>query len=377
MRVYKRGDVYWFELVFNGERIQRSTKSKNQRLAGQIASAYHTALIKGEVGIVERKPAPAFDVAMKAFLSWSAHEHAEHPNTTVRSKTSSKPLLRYFKATPLDRISADDVETYKSKRSSERAQRTKRRLRPATVNRELACLREMFNFTLKGHPELRNPVSKVGVKLLAEDNLQDRVLNFAEQRAYLAAASELLADVAGIMLETGCRPGEVYALRVSEVNLDEGFFRVVKAKTKAGKRRIELTAECRRILTKRIASVGTGYIFPHEDDAKRHIPKVDTQHTAAMRSSKVKRFRLYDLRHTWATRAAESGIDLVTLAAMMGHSRIQMVMRYAHPSQLHQTSAMEKLAAFNVTKEAKEKARTASEEASRDNPGLHIVARTA
>jgi hypothetical protein len=36
--------------------------------------------------------------------------------------------------------------------------------------------------------------------------------------------------------------------------------------------------------------------------------------------------------------SAMSGIDLVTLAAMLGHSRIQMVLRYAHPTQEHQSS---------------------------------------
>jgi 4-amino-4-deoxy-L-arabinose transferase-like glycosyltransferase len=58
--------------------------------------------------------------------------------------------------------------------------------------------------------------------------------------------------------------------------------------------------------------------------------------------------RLYDLRHTWVTRAAMSGIDLVTLAAMLGHSRIQMVLRYAHPTQEHQTKSMEQLERFNA-----------------------------
>ena len=42
------------------------------------------------------------------------------------------------------------------------------------------------------------------------------------------------------------------------------------------------------------------------------------------------------------------GIDLVTLAAMLGHSRIQMVLRYAHPTQEHQTKAMELLEQFNA-----------------------------
>ena len=43
-----------------------------------------------------------------------------------------------------------------------------------------------------------------------------------------------------------------------------------------------------------------------------------------------------------------SGIDLVTLASMLGHSRIQMVLRYAHPTRDHQTKAMERLEQFNV-----------------------------
>jgi integrase len=56
-------------------------------------------------------------------------------------------------------------------------------------------------------------------------------------------------------------------------------------------------------------------------------------------------FRLYDLRHTFATRAAEAGVDLVTLASLMGHSRIQMVMRYAHPTEEHQINAIRKIEA--------------------------------
>ena len=43
------------------------------------------------------------------------------------------------------------------------------------------------------------------------------------------------------------------------------------------------------------------------------------------------------------TRAVEAGIDLVTLAAMLGHSKINMVLRYAHPTQEHQAKAMDKM----------------------------------
>ena len=95
-------------------------------------------------------------------------------------------------------------------------------------------------------------------------------------------------------------------------------------------------------------------MFPCDSDAKRSIPKVNNAHDRAVRDSKVAPFRLYDLRHTWATRAAMSGIDLVTLAAMLGHSRIQMVLRCAHPTQDHQTQAMEQLERYNTVQQIAE-----------------------
>jgi integrase len=80
------------------------------------------------------------------------------------------------------------------------------------------------------------------------------------------------------------------------------------------------------------------------------IVKVNNSHNRALKRSGVRYFRLYDLRHTWASRAAMAGVDLVTLAAMLGHSRIQMVLRYAHPTEEHQFQAMRKIEAFAVAK---------------------------
>lgn len=73
--------------------------------------------------------------------------------------------------------------------------------------------------------------------------------------------------------------------------------------------------------------------------------KVNAAHASALRQCNVARFRLYDLRHTWATRAAEAGVDIVTLAAMLGHSRLAMVTRYVHPGEQHQAAAMQKIQA--------------------------------
>jgi len=54
-------------------------------------------------------------------------------------------------------------------------------------------------------------------------------------------------------------------------------------------------------------------------------------------------FRLYDCRYTFATRAVESGIDLLVLSSILGHSNLKMVMRYAHPSEKLKADAIKQI----------------------------------
>jgi len=152
--------------------------------------------------------------------------------------------------------------------------------------------------------------------------------------------------VATLMLETGMRPEEVYRIQPENVNLAGGFLVNPYGKTKAARRRVPLTVTARNVLTRRMAGLETPFLFPCDTDPARPVPKVNNAHDRAVKVSKVAPFRLYDLRHTWATRAAESGIDLVTLAALLGHSKIQMVLRYAHPTQEHQARSVERMEQF-------------------------------
>ena len=113
--------------------------------------------------------------------------------------TSSKPPLLYFGNMPLDRISPDSVEKYKIARSrqkkapqgkkSSKAHKAAKQLRPATVNRELACLKHLFTRNQELIPQ--NPVSRV--KFLEENNEQLRVLTRDEENLYLLAASQPVA----------------------------------------------------------------------------------------------------------------------------------------------------------------------------------------
>ena len=265
--------------------------------------------------------------------------------------TVRKPLLKHFEGVPLDKIGVEEVDRYKHMRLHQR--RTTRikggrkpgkgYIKPATVNRELACLRMVFNHAIKAKIPVENPIQKNAAKLMRENNEQTRVLSFDEQAKYLAAATPMLRDVATLMLETGMRPEEIFRVLPENVHLEKGSLYNPYGKTKAARRWIRLTAAAQLVLERRLKNRKGLYPFPHKKNPNKPLPNVHSAHRRAREASKLAPFRLYDLRHTWATRAAEAGIDLVTLAAMLGHAKINMVLRYAHPTQEHQTKAMEKM----------------------------------
>jgi integrase len=77
-------------------------------------------------------------------------------------------------------------------------------------------------------------------------------------------------------------------------------------KTKAARRRVPLNSIAVDIVKRRMEVAEGAFLFPHKSDKDRPMVKANNAHTRALKASKVKRFHIYDLRHTWATRAAES-----------------------------------------------------------------------
>jgi integrase len=118
--------------------------------------------------------------------------------------------------------------------------------------------------------------------------------------------------------------------------------------TKTARRRVPLSRKPADVLTSRLINTGGEYLFPGMKTVKNansHIIKLKNADRGAMNRCGLEPFRLYDLRHRFATRAAGAGVDLFTLASLLRHSRIQMVIRYAHPTEEHQINAIRKIEA--------------------------------
>jgi len=345
MHVYKRKDskYYWHKFEYQGVAYRGSTGTRSRREAEGIASKARLDVIEGKYDIKRQKKAPLFKNAMASFLEHCRRHNADR--TALRYEASLKPLSEAFGEKPLNAVTADAIERYKTARLAGE-------LKPATINAELRCLKTMFNHFVRLDVVASNPVTRV--KLLTENNQRMRVLNFEEERLYLAACPQPLYDIAVLMIETGMRPEEIFRMRRENVNLDAGTIFNPHGKTKAARRTLSLTRRAAEVLRGRVDGAAGDYIFPLDGDPEKSMIRVDWLHLGALKDSGVARFRLYDLRHTFATRAAESGVDLVTLAALLGHSNIQMVMRYAHPQAEHKANAIRKMEEFQTAKQMEE-----------------------
>ena len=73
----------------------------------------------------------------------------------------------------------------------------------------------------------------------------------------------------------------------------------------------------------------------------------------------IEDFHWHDLRHTFASRLVMAGVDLRTVAQLLGDRTLQMVMRYAHLSQSHELAAVERLCNTGEGNEKRTATRTA------------------
>jgi site-specific recombinase XerD len=92
----------------------------------------------------------------------------------------------------------------------------------------------------------------------------------------------------------------------------------------------------------------------------------------AVAEAGLKDFTWYSLRHTFASRLTMAGVDLRTLAELMGHQTIQMTMRYAHLAPSDTLAAVERLVAPSVLPPV---TRRASPTATRTAPNIKVPRR--
>jgi integrase len=223
---------------------------------------------------------------------------------------------------------------------------TGRKRSSATANRYLISLSSCLSFGRKRLKWLgSNPAS--GVEKEREPRGRVRFLSRpvdgddSELERLLAAcrqsSSADLYDLVVLAIWTGCREGELTALRKSWVRLSEGGFTLPAESTKTK----------REIVEKRIKSGGSDYLFAASPGKSSSTEPAFPRWAwnTALRRARIADFRFHDLRHTHASYLAMSGATERELMESLGHSTPAMASRYAHLANEHKRHVASRLEA--------------------------------
>jgi integrase len=250
-------------------------------------------------------------------------------------------ILRVMGRKALDEINQGDVAALRRGLIDEG-------LSPSSVNRHLATVRSMFNLAIKWQL-LAGPNPAASPGMLRErqrDSFLDADQTQALVRALDADRCPDSAAALALLAVTGARKNEVLRATWDLVDLERGVLTVPKERSKSRKARyIALSPYAVAILRRQLlrSVAGNPHVFPSR---RRALRPLEDLRGAWARATKVAGLpaglRIHDLRHSFASVLANSGIPLNEIGTLLGHSQLSTTQRYAHhaPQRLIATAGI-------------------------------------
>ena len=320
MGLFKRGSVWWMSFTYQGKQYRETTETQDPKLAKRIFDK-----VKGEIAEgkwFERSPGEerTFDDMMDKYMQeYSIPKKA----SSKRDQASLLHLKPFLGNRLLPEVTPTLLNEYKVMRRLEGAA-------PATINRELALVKHAYSLAVREWEWTRdNPVKKISME--KENNRRDRWLTEEEEIRLLEKASEWLREIIAFALNTGMRLGEILSLTWKAVDFSRRTATVLNSK-KSERRTIPLNERALGVLKRksRIKSLRTELVFYNENHCKYDYSNLEKAFHSALAKAKIEDFRFHDLRHCFATKLVQRGVDLYKVQLLLGHKTPLMTQRYAH-----------------------------------------------
>ena len=267
---------------------------------------------------------PRIDYAWKKYITWAEKNKKSWYDDKNRWELHVEP---YVKDRKMDAITKSSVRRLLEKMENKgRA--------PATIKQVYSLIRRVYTWSID-HDLYHGAIPTVKIKppkvqnevteCLTSDELEKLTKTLACWDNQLAA---LLVEFA---LYTGMRQNECMGLEWKDVDLVNGFIRLIDPKGKPTSLPLSKTALDIVMQAEKIKPVPNClYVFPNRKGERRnnffHIWS-----RIRKKSGIRKSFRFHDLRHTFASYLASSGeVDIYTLQKLLNHQDPKMTQRYAH-----------------------------------------------
>ena len=344
--VFERDDAWWIRLTCRQGHLHRERIGPKSAAKDEYAKRKVQAKTEGFcLARVARERAVPLSEIVADYTRYQA-SHNRHPRNDSfrigwwRDRWGDRPVSA---------ITRGDVEAAKqalmaardpSRTPTRHLKRT--RYRPATVNRYLAALRCCFNVAVANGKATANPV--VGTRFLKENNTRLAYLTARAESALLDALDARYRPMVEVAVHTGLRWSEQMGLRWRDCDVLTEILTVLRSKH-GETRHVPMNSRVRAVLmdlaTRRLPD-GDAYVFagpggtlPGKADRwfaravsrARHELAEQGHHADA---ESLDGFTWHGLRHTFASRLAMAGVDLLTLKDLGGWKTLGMVTRYAH-----------------------------------------------
>lgn len=340
----KHGDCWYSDFWHEGKRYTKSWGAITKTVATEKDRKFRTDVLEGKHILKSKRI--TFENFSEKYLEYARLN--KKPKSVERNETSITMLTPHFQGKLLGSIHPFMAEQYKKARRAEGKA-------PATINRDIACLRNMMNKAIEWGYLTENPLR--GVKQMREDNERRWVLTNDEEKKLLEACekspqrkkAKYLKDLVLFALHSGMRLEEIFNLRKANVFMDQRNILVTDTKNNEN-RKVPINDTLRVILERRLKDEKSNYVFWNSKREKLTVltnafwtavkESGLTQIESVRGEMKKVRFRFHDLRHTFGSRLGIGGVDLKTIMEIMGHKTVKVAMSYQHPSPDHKLNAV-------------------------------------
>ena len=224
-------------------------------------------------------------------------------------------------------------------------------------------LHEALQAAQQTHLIASNPTEQVTVPKFTYGSKQILTEEQLDVFMKVIAEDEIWYDFFYTELTTGLRRGEICGLKWEDFDEVAGTLKVCRTvyretgggltagdtKTNAGTRKIVLPASTTALLSKKKASALTEWIFPNplKPEQPTNPGSAYRQLKVLLKQAGLPNIRFHDLRHTFATHALASGVDVKTLSGILGHTRAAFTLdTYTHTTGDMQKRASEVVGDF-------------------------------
>jgi integrase len=313
----------------------------NKTVARQQEAVMKTKLLAGAV------TSERVQRSMMTLGQWAAEYKTIEEVVALRSykercQRIDQVIVPFFGANRLlQDLTAKDVEAFRQERGKGRA--------VATVNVDHNIFKHMIRQAMKRDLVMRNVASLVAAP--KPKNARNRILESEEWQRLYGAAPAWFKPVLLTGYHTGMRLEEILTLTWDRVDLERGRLYLPGHLTKNGQERtVPITPTLRRELQRLRAQDGVtriqGLVFTKDGEKLNHTYR-EVQRLCQEQG--IKDFVFHDLRHCAVTNLADAGVDTETIMKIVGHSSVEMFLRYRTVKAERLDSAMARLeAAINT-----------------------------